>query len=132
MLRFTDKKLHLAMLAGFLSCFALRLVDAPAPDIVISHISNFGITGALFMLAGFFLLRKPFTKRQLIIWLLPFALLNIVGEILIGAGTMQLGVARVSNFNTSDLLDVLFGIAALVLIYFVISQRSIKTTSHRA
>ena len=121
---FRNKKLYLLLLLLFLFCFLLRLASAPLPGFIIDHISNFALTGVLYLISSYELYKgKKFTRKKLLFSLLPFALLNIIGELFIN-GTLRLSTLELTDFNTADTLDLFFGLLSLVFIYSVIINTS--------
>lgn len=132
MLRQKNRKAYLILLTLFITCFLLRVNEIPLPGILMSHISNFAITGGLFMLSSdSLLLNKPFSRKRLLLELLPFAILNIVIELFVRVDTIRIGIVEFVNFNTPDVIDMVFGLLSLVLVYFVIINTSVSATDKK-
>jgi hypothetical protein len=114
------------MLAVFGVPFALRVLGVTTPEFVMLHISNFAITGLVFLIAGYGnLVNKGFTHRRLIVELGLFAMINVIFELLINVQDVTFGIVTFEGLNTSDPLDLAYGLLAVVLLYVVIMRKSV-------
>jgi hypothetical protein len=114
------------MLAVFGVPFALRVLGVTTPEFVMLHISNFAITGLVFLIAGYGnLVIKGFTHRRLIIELGLFAMINVVFELFINVQDVTFGIVTFEGLNTSDPLDLVYGLLAVMLLYAVIMKKSV-------
>lgn len=118
MLILSNKKLFYLLLGLFTALFLLRANALLLPGILAAHISNFAITGGIYLLSDYpQLLKKGFTRKSLLLAMLPFALVNVVMELFVRVDTIRLGTMHIDNFNTPDPVDMVFGFAALLVIY---------------
>jgi hypothetical protein len=126
MYRFKNKKLYFTLLLIFFCCYLVRRQGLPAPAFISDHITNFAITGMLFLIASdTIIFGKPFSKRRLALELLPFGILNVILELFIRADTIKIGMVSFVNFNTPDPFDLAFGMIAVVVLYLVILKYSV-------
>ena len=113
------------MLAVFGLPFVLRVVGLTTPEFFMLHISNFAITGLVFLIAGYNnLIYKGFTQQRLIIELGLYAVINLVLELFINVQDITFSIVTFEDFNTSDPLDLVYGLLAVVLLYVVVMRES--------
>jgi hypothetical protein len=115
------KKTYLGLLALFAVLYVLRMSGLLRPAFVADHASNFYLTGALVLIVGYVpLVRSGFTRRRLLLGLLPFALLNVVVELFLDSRVLEKAGVPVGRFNTADPLDLVGGLLALVVVAVVV------------
>jgi hypothetical protein len=126
-----NKKLYWLLFAFFIATFIVRATNVMPRGFFYQHISNFSITGVLFLdLTRKLLLKKGFSRKQLLIRALPFALLNVIIELFIRVDTLRLpGGVNFVEFNTPDPIDMVFGILAVLLVLALMFQFSTKITN---
>ncbi len=130
MLKLKNKFVYYYLLSGFVICYILKVLDFPLPTIIYNHISNFAILGGLFLLVNYDLFfKKQYTKKKLALTMLPFALFNVFLEIFVRVDVIRVSFVEFVNFNTPDTVDAVFGILALILIYFVVINHSVHVKS---
>lgn len=110
-----NKVVFFALFALFALSFLTRNMET-APDIVSLHASNFSITGILFMATvAVPVLVLGFKRNNLLKYALPLLLANVVMELFINVDTIHLLGIDITNFNTPDSIDMVFGLAALAV-----------------
>jgi hypothetical protein len=120
-----------ALLGLFAACYLVRLYELPIPYVT-SHISNFAITGGVYMIGAHELLsRKPMSQQKFLLSLLPYAIINIVMELFVRVDTLRIDIVSFTNFNTPDPIDAVFGLAALALIWWVMMRYGFETAAAR-
>jgi hypothetical protein len=125
--RTISPRAYWSLLAVFIAAYLVRITGAPLPDVIASHISNFALTGALVMGAGYVLFRKRgYTTRRLLLELAPFAALNIIIELFVDSDLFRFLGVDIGNFNTADPWDIAGGLLALALIAVVASLEGAK------
>lgn len=113
------------MLAVFGLPFVLRVAGLTTPEFFMLHVSNFAITGLVFLIASYNnLIYKGFSQQRLIIELGLYAVINGVLELFINVQDITFSIVIFEDFNTSDPLDLVYGLLAVVLLYFVIMKKS--------
>ena len=115
------KKTYIRLFAMFVILYVLRMSSLLRPALVADHASNFYLTGALVLIVGYVpLVRSGFTRRRLLLGLLPFALLNLVVELFLDSRVLEKAGIPVGRFNTADPLDLVGGLLALVVVAVVV------------
>ena len=115
------KKVYVGLFAVFAVLYVLRMSGLLRPALVADHASNFYLTGALVLIVGYVpLVRNGFTRRGLLLGLLPFALLNVVVELILDSRVLEEAGLPVGRFNTADPLDLVGGLLALVVVAVVV------------
>ena len=116
-----SKKAYVGLFAVFVVLYVLRMSGLLHPALVADHASNFYLTGALVLIVGYVpLVRNGFTRRGLLLGLLPFALLNVVVELILDSRVLEEAGLPVGRFNTADPLDLVGGLLALVVVAVVV------------
>ena len=116
-----SKKAYVCLFAVFVVLYVLRMSGLLRPALVADHASNFYLTGALVLIVGYVpLVRNGFTRRGLLLGLLPFALLNVVVELFLDSRVLEKAGIPVGRFNTADPLDLVGGVLALVVVAVVV------------
>jgi hypothetical protein len=114
------------MLAVFGVPFAMRVLGITTPEFVMLHVSNFAITGLVFLIAGYSnLVSRGFTHKRLIVELGLYAMINVVFELFINVQYVTFDIVTFEGLNTSDPLDLVYGLLAVMLLYFVIMKNSV-------
>ena len=117
----SSKKAYVCLFAVFVVLYVLRMSGLLRPALVADHASNFYLTGALVLIVGYVpLVRNGFTRRGLLLGLLPFALLNVVVELILDSRVLEEAGLPVGRFNTADPLDLVGGLLALVVVAVVV------------
>lgn len=112
-----EKRIYIALLAVFLVIYVLGLYDLLLPRVLDDHASNFSLTGAVFVLVTYRpLTRDGTTWSRLGLLFAVFALLNAVVELFVSSDRLRVAGVDVGAFNTTDPLDLLAGLLALVVI----------------
>lgn len=126
MLILKNKVVYFGLLALFGATIVMRsTMDAPT-GFFYEHISNFAITGGLFLLAiTYMLLKQGFTRKKLLTEAAPYVLLNIILELFVRVDTLHLPGVDFVNFNTPDPVDMVFGLVAVGLVVGVVLRFSV-------
>lgn len=121
-----DRRTYWILLAVFITAYLARITSIPLPDGISNHLSNFALTGGVFMASSYVLLvRRGFSVRSLLLWMLPLAVANIVVELFLDSATLKSRGLDVGAFNAADPLDMAAGLLALAVIAAVVSLRSV-------
>ena len=116
-----SKKAYVGLSAVFAVLYVLRMSGLLRPALVADHASNFYLGGARVLIVGYVpLVRNGFTRRGLLLGLLPFALLNVVVELILDSRVLEEAGLPVGRFNTADPLDLVGGLLALVVVAVVV------------
>lgn len=119
-LKLKNTRIYPILLVVFVLSFGLHETKLP---FIHDHISNFAITGAMLSFSLFYDLYKGTVTKLSFIGALAFwGLINIVIEFFVRLQTLPLPGVSLTDFNTPDPIDALFGIVAVLLFYFVVTR----------
>ncbi len=116
-----------ALLVGFAVLYAWRMSGVLAVSPVTDHLSNFYLSGAaLTLLIGPNGFRGPSRRSFALAAGAAIAAANVVMEMVVPALGLEETVNRaMGDVNTSDPVDGLFGIAAVVLVLSLVPRRQV-------
>lgn len=128
-----SKRVWAAMLTACVILYVLRMAGLLPAGVIADHASNVYLTGVAFLLICYRLLvTRGFTRRSLALALLPFALLNVVVELVLDSSLFEGAGLEIGAFNTADPLDMVAGLLGLVLIAAVVLISARETAARTA
>ena len=118
------------LLAVFAVAYVWRISGVLPVDPVTNHLSNFYLTGAaLTLLSGPTAFVDPSRRPRALLLAGLFAGINLVAEVLLAIADMDDEVNRaMGDVNTTDPVDGLFGLVAVVLVVTLLPRASPRPT----